>query len=99
MNAIMKVLVIGGNGFIGSHLVDSLVLAGYKVRVFDRGPELYRTPLVDVDYRLGDFGDGPSLAEALEGVDIVYHLVSTTVPSTSNLDPVADIQGNLINTV
>ncbi|NOS89312.1 MAG: NAD-dependent epimerase/dehydratase family protein [Methylococcaceae bacterium] len=95
----MKVLVIGGNGFIGSHLVDSLVLAGYKVRVFDRGPELYRTPLVDVDYRLGDFGDGPSLAEALEGVDIVYHLVSTTVPSTSNLDPVADIQGNLINTV
>lgn len=95
----MKILVLGGNGFIGSHLVDALVLAGHKVRVFDRGAELYRSPLVEVDYRLGDFGDIPALAEALEGVDIVYHLISTTVPSTSNLDPVADIHGNLINTV
>lgn len=95
----MRALVIGGNGFIGSHIVDSLLLSGQKVRVFDRGVELYRAPLVGVDYRLADFGDTPALAEALEGVDVVYHLVSTTVPSTSNLDPVADIQGNLINTV
>lgn len=95
----MRALVIGGNGFIGSHLVDALLASGQKVRVFDRGVELYRPPLVGVDYRLGDFGDTPALAEALEGIDVVYHLVSTTVPSTSNLDPVADINGNLINTV
>jgi len=99
MNSHMRALVIGGNGFIGSHLVDALVLAGRRVRVFDRGAELYRPPLAGVDYRLGDFGDAPALAEAIEGVDVVYHLVSTTVPSTSNLDPVSDIQGNLINTV
>lgn len=99
MSSHMRALVIGGNGFIGSHLVDALVLAGQKVRVFDRGAELYRSPLSGVDYRLGDFGDAPALAEALEGVDVVYHLVSTTVPSTSNLDPVSDIQGNLINSV
>lgn len=91
--------MLGGNGFVGSHLVDALLATGHMVRVFDRGAELYRAPLVDVDYRLGDFGDAPFLAEALEGVDVVFHLISTTVPSTSNLDPVSDIQGNLINTV
>ncbi len=93
----MKVLVLGGCGFIGSHLVDDLLVAGHKVHVFDRSPELYRAPLANVDYFFGDFSDSPLLAEALEGVDVVYHLISTTVPSTSNLDPISDVQGNLIN--
>jgi len=95
----MRVLVLGGGGFIGSHLVDDLLAAGHKVRVYDRSADLYRSPFANVDYRFGDFSDSPSLAEALEGVEVVYHLISTTVPSTSNLDPVNDIQGNLINTV
>lgn len=95
----MKALVLGGNGFIGSHVVDALLMAGHNVRVFDRGSELYRLPLASVDYRLGSFSDIPALAEAIEGVEVVYHLISTTVPSTSNLDPVGDIEGNLVNTV
>lgn len=95
----VQVLVLGGCGFIGSHLVDSLLVSGYNVRVLDRSPEIYRAPLVNVDYRFGDFADIPTLMEALEGVEIVYHLISITVPSTSNLDPVNDIQSNLINTV
>lgn len=95
----MNVLVLGGNGFIGSHLVDELLLSGHSVRVFDRFPEKYRSPLFGVDYRTGHFGDACSMAEALQGVDIVYHLISTTVPSTSNLNPVADINDNLVATV
>ena len=39
------------------------------------------------------------MAEALRGIDVVYHLISTTVPSTSNLDPVYDIESNLIGTL
>lgn len=95
----MKALVLGGNGFIGSHLVDSLLREGHSVRVFDRGAENFRAPLQGVEYRLADFSDVAALAEALVGVDVVFHLISTTVPSTSNLDPVGDIQNNLINTV
>jgi len=90
----MKALVLGGNGFIGSHIVDGLLAASHQVRVFDRSPELYRPPLAGVEYHSADFGDVGALSDALEGVDIVYHLASTTVPSTSNLDPVADIQIN-----
>ena len=95
----MQVLVLGGNGFIGSHLVDQLLSSGNKVRVYDRGPEKFRDPLKAVEYFAGEFNDSALLAEAMNGVDIVYHLISTTVPSTSNLNPVEDINGNLINTV
>ena len=95
----MKVLVMGGNGFIGSHLVDHLVSAGHQVCVFDRSPEHFREPLDQVEYWLGSFDDTFQVAEALHGVDAVCHLISTTVPGTSNLDPVADVNSNLINTL
>jgi UDP-glucose 4-epimerase len=95
----MKVLVLGGNGFIGSHIVDGLLEAGHQVRVFDRNPEQFRPPLKGVEYHSADFGDVGALLSALEGIDAVFHLASTTVPSTSNLDPVADIQVNLVNSV
>jgi len=95
----MNTLVLGGNGFIGSHLVDELLASGHSVRVFDRFPEKYRPPISNVDYRTGNFGDAFSMAEALQGIDVVFHLISTTVPGTSNLNPVADINDNLISTV
>jgi len=95
----MNALVLGGNGFIGSHLVDCLLDGGNKVRVFDRLPERYSHAMANVDYHIGHFGDAFSMAEALYGIDVVYHLVSTTVPSTSNLDPSADVRDNLLATI
>lgn len=95
----MNILVLGGNGFLGSHLVDKLVKAGNRVRVFDRSPDPFRSPLPQVEYVTGSFNDQSLLAESLVGIDVVAHLISTTVPSTSNMDPVADIEGNLIATV
>lgn len=94
-----RVLILGGNGFIGSHIVDALMARGCKVRVFDRQPERTRAPLPGVDYRIGDFGDRASLVEALIDTDVVIHALSTTVPGTATLDPVADIEGNLVNSV
>jgi UDP-glucose 4-epimerase len=95
----VRVLVLGGCGFIGSHVVDKLVSRGASVRVLDRRPEAFRAPILSVDYVFGDFSDTMLLSEALMGVDAVLHLVSSTVPSTSNLDPMADISGNLVSTV
>jgi UDP-glucose 4-epimerase len=95
----MNVLVLGGCGFIGSHLVDHLLIAGHKVRVFDRSPEFHREPLSQVDYLFGNFSDASLIDEALEGIDLVFHLISTTVPSTSNLNPVVDVQTNLIGSL
>jgi UDP-glucose 4-epimerase len=95
----VRSLLLGGNGFIGSHLVDKLLAEGHEVRVFDKYEEHYRKPLPLVDYRYGDFGNRGLLAEALEGVDNVFHLVSTSLPKTSNDDPAFDVQSNVIETL
>lgn len=95
----MNILVLGGNGFIGSHLVDRLLVEGHFVRVFDKNDEHYRKPLQQVDYSLGEFGNRGLLSEALTDIDIVVHLISTTLPKTSNDDPVFDVQSNVIETL
>jgi UDP-glucose 4-epimerase len=95
----VKVLVIGGSGFIGSHVVDRLLAHGHSVRVFDRQPERFRSPLPRVEYRYGEFADRMALVEALSGTDTVFHLLSTTVPGTADLDPATDVQDNLIGTI
>lgn len=95
----MNILLIGGNGFIGSHLTDLLILKGHKVRVFDIAHERYRKPLESVDYRISTLDNIPELYEALLGIDIIFHLASSSVPSTSNIDTVSDINKNLIPTL
>ncbi len=95
----MNSLVIGGNGFIGSYLVDYLLAKGNTVSVFDRQPERYRQPLKNVKYHIQDFGNRVLLDQALENIDIVYHLISTTVPKTSNDDPIFDVSSNVIETL
>jgi UDP-glucose 4-epimerase len=94
-----RALLLGGNGFIGSHLADSLLARGWQVRILDQAMERYRDPLPGVDYFLGSFGDQQLLNEALTGVDIVFHLISTTLPKTSNDDPAFDLDSNVIASI
>ena len=85
----MKALIIGGNGFIGAHLVDALLEAGHQVTVFDRYPSRYREPLPTVKYISGDFANHGEVDAAVKGTDWIFHLAYTTLPETSNDDPVA----------
>lgn len=86
MPATKRVLVTGGAGFIGSHLVDALIGEGHKVRVLDRieaqvhgegsqGDAGFRPEYLHPDAELvrGDVGDRETLARALSGIDVVYH--------------------------
>ncbi|MGV3583206.1 MAG: NAD-dependent epimerase/dehydratase family protein [Methylophilus sp.] len=94
----MKIIVLGGNGFIGSYIVDRLVAANHELVVYGRSVnETIKNPAVR--YVQGDFSDSVKLSEAITGSDVIVHAISSTVPSTSNLDPIADIQQNLVSTV
>lgn len=95
----MNVLLIGGNGFIGSHLIDGLLKRNHKVRVFDIAHEKFREPISGVDYRISNLNNIPDLYEAMMGIDVVFHLASTTVPSTSSIDIIADVNNNVISTL
>lgn len=92
----MHALVIGGNGFIGSSLVEKLRASGNPVRVLDQSSPRKDLDWTDVEYVVGSLADVALLPSLLKGVDTVFHLASSTVPSTSNLDPVADVQTNLV---
>ena len=66
----MRILVTGGAGFIGSHIVDALIARGDEVAVLDRRP-LERA--VDVDRIEADVNDTATVASAIKGVDAVCH--------------------------
>lgn len=96
----MKVLIIGGNGFIGSHVVDTFCENGIYPVVLDRSPERYRRPLEGVKYFRAEFGNRGQIEEIISsGIDVVVHLVSSTVPKSSNDDPIFDVQMNLIESI
>lgn len=96
----MKVLVMGGSGFIGSNLVRALIAQGHHVQVFDRDVRAVIKQFPEINNPVqADFSDVMSLTEAMIGVDLIFHLISTSVPATSNKNPVHDIESNLVNTV
>lgn len=92
----MLVLVIGGNGFIGSCLVERLRALGHRVRVLDPSRPRADVDWQGVDYVTGNLLDRNVLSPIIDNVDVVFHLASSTVPGTSNMDPVADVQTNLV---
>jgi UDP-glucose 4-epimerase len=95
----MHCLIIGGNGFIGSHLLDKLLEEKYSIRILDKYAERYRSPIKSVEYVYEDFQNRGVLSEVLKDIDIVFHLVSTTTPKTSNDDPAFDVQSNVLGTL
>lgn len=93
-------LVVGGNGFLGSELVDALVASGHQVAAFDRFSQ--GAPLWDADgvERIqGDFFDRADLRAAVAGRDYVFHFLSTTTPATAEADPTLDLGTNVTQSV
>ena len=96
----MQAVVVGASGFIGSHLVDALLAGGFRVKALARHLPGLISPVAQANHALTlsplSMGDGLALQEAMEGADLVFHLASGSLPQSSNRDPQADVQVNLL---
>jgi UDP-glucose 4-epimerase len=96
----MNVLVTGGAGFIGSHVVRLLLKEGHNVTVLDN-LSLGKKEAVDIKARLviGDISDSQKSKDALQGIDAVIHMAGLIVVSDSVKDPIKYSTVNVLGTI
>jgi UDP-glucose 4-epimerase len=82
----MRVLVTGGAGFVGSHVVDAVLAAGHEPRIFDLAPSQWHAE-DECDMYIGDLTDPDALAHAAEGCDAITHLAAVADVSEVAADP------------
>lgn len=93
--SIQRCLVLGGSGFIGTNLCKALVSRVGSLKYFSRNP----IDLEGAEWIKGDFLNSDDLYRAVCDVDVVFHLISTSTPATSNINPSRDAQENVLQTV
>jgi len=100
----MKVLVTGGAGFIGSHLVDKLINEGYRVRVADNLSsgrlENLKKYLESntIELVIGDLKDLQTALKVVESVDVVFHLAANPEVRVSTTNPEIHFNENVLAT-
>ncbi len=93
----MKVTVIGGSGFLGSHVCDQLSLDGHQVKIFD----IKESPYIRENQTqiIGDILNLEKLMKALRGSDVVYHFAGLADLDDSIDKPLETVKQNIIGTL
>jgi UDP-glucose 4-epimerase len=93
----MRVCVIGGSGFLGSHVADRLSAAGHEVRIYDRTP----SPWLQAGQTMcvGDLLSFDSLQEAVKGSDAVYNFAALADLSDALDKPIETVKINVLGNV
>ncbi len=106
--SIIKILITGADGFIGSHLTEALVKEGYDVRAFVCYNSFNSNGWLDtvskeinnkIDFFPGDIRDPNGVREAMKGVDIVFHLAALIAIPFSYHSPDSYIDTNVKGTL
>ncbi len=98
----MKALVSGGAGFIGSNIARLLLQEGHKVVVLDNLSSGYRgnlEGLKSVEFFEGDIRDADSVAKAIAGIEVVFHLAASVGNTRSIEHPIIDSDINIMGTL
>lgn len=99
----MRVAIFGGGGFLGRYLTSTLLAMGCSsLNIYGRNVKESKFQTAangNVKIFNANFSDNFTVAEALRNTDVIFHLISTTIPATSNENPVKDIEENLLPTI
>jgi UDP-glucose 4-epimerase len=94
----VKILVTGGSGFIGSHVIDKLILAGHEPRILDLIESPYHNP-ASVETTIGNLSDRDCVRQALRGCDAIIHLAAASDPKSIVEAPLATDESNTRGTI
>jgi UDP-glucose 4-epimerase len=92
-----KACVIGGAGFLGSHVADRLTEAGYSVCVFDRRESQWLQP--GQSMLVGDLQDMDALTKAIAGAEVVYNFAAIADLNDALDKPAMTVKVNVLGTV
>jgi len=98
----MIIAILGGGGFIGSAICDRLLADGHQLKVFERSriaPYRIFSVAEKVEWITGDFSSASDIQSFVDGVDVVLHLISSTLPRGSNEDVIFDVQTNIVSSL
>ena len=93
----MKVLVIGGSGFLGSHIADELILQGHEVVIFDQSKSQWVSD--ECEFIEGDITNFSSLSSAFNGINAVFHLAAVSDLDKAYNDGLRTAEVNVLGTV
>ena len=91
------VTVIGGSGFIGSHVADQLSNEGYQVRIFDLKDSPWKKP--DQEMVIGDLLDKNILNKAISGAEAVYNFAALADLDQARNKPIETVETNILGNV
>jgi len=91
---IRKAVVVGGSGFIGSHVADHLSDAGFKVTIFDKTPSLYLRE--DQEMIIGDIQESKSLNQAFANAELVYNFAALSDLNQAIEQPIKTLNINVL---
>jgi UDP-glucose 4-epimerase len=91
------ILVLGGGGFIGRHVVDAILAEGAEVRVLDLHKPADADPRIN--WLCGSLGETDVLATAAQGCDTAIYLAGHSLPAIGNLDVTGEISDHVVSSV
>jgi UDP-glucose 4-epimerase len=92
-----RICVVGGSGFLGSHVADVLSQAGNEVRIYDRSPARWQRP--DQTVVGGDVLDLTSLEAAIAGCEVVYNFAALADLNDALTRPIESVETNVLGAV